>query len=276
MFNEKLIYDVGMHNGDDTAGYLEKGYSVIAVEADPVQVQKAKERFKDPIQQGKLSVLNVGITEAEGQFDFYINEKNPEWNSFDMSITCRDGLPWHTIKVAAQTFDKIIKENGVPYYLKVDIEGNDYLCIQGLDKNNLPKFISVEASDITLLHALFEKGFTKFKLVFQYNLAHLDLPPNKYFKRWLWSYNIRQLNSFPVKVLRKFGKGFILWNDKLAIPPYSKGFNKGSSGNFGENLGGQWHTVTDVLEIYQYYSNIFHNLPNKKDYGFWVDVHATW
>jgi len=34
-----LIYDIGLHDGDDTAYYLHKGYRVIAVDADPTMVE---------------------------------------------------------------------------------------------------------------------------------------------------------------------------------------------------------------------------------------------
>ena len=33
----KLVYDVGMNNGDDTAYYLRMGYRVVAFEANPVR-----------------------------------------------------------------------------------------------------------------------------------------------------------------------------------------------------------------------------------------------
>lgn len=249
---------------------------MVAIEADPVQAENARQMFKNYLQEGRLNILNVGVAEKEGQFDFFINEKNPEWNSFDLAIASRDGLPWHSISINALPFDKIIRQHGVPYYLKVDIEGHDYLCIRGLDPDNLPKFISVEANDIGLLSELAEKGFTKFKLIFQYNLAHLDLPENKYFSCWLLSYRMRQWDSFPAKVFRKLGgTRFIRWMDNKAIPGYAKNFKPGTSGNFGENLGGNWNSFEKTKEIFQYYHNIFHNLPNKKDYGFWVDIHAT-
>lgn len=277
MFDPKLIYDVGLHNGDDTASYLEMGYKVVAIEADPGQVDIALEKFKKYIDNGQLRILNIGVASQEGEFDFYINEAQPVWNSFDLSIASRDGLPWHALKIRTEPFDLIIKNNGVPYYLKVDIEGHDYLCIRGLDENNLPKFISVEANDSTLFQDLTDKGFTKFKLIYQYNLAHLEIPPNKYFKNWLKAYHFRQWNSFPVKVIRKlFGSYLFRYLDKSAIPGYSKKFNLGSSGHFGENLGGQWYDMNSALEIYNYYYDLFHRLPNKKDYGFWVDIHATW
>lgn len=277
MFNDTLIYDVGLHNGDDTAAYLEKGYKVISIEADPVQAQKAKERFRDYINKDRLKILNIGVASEEGEFDFYINEEKPEWNSFDLSITSRDGLPWHSIKIKALPFEKIVEQHGVPYYLKVDIEGHDYLCIRGIDKDDLPKYMSVEVNDVSLIFDLAKKGFTRFKIIFQYNLAHLDLPPNKFFKWWLWGYKLRRWNSFLMKVFRKLGgSGFIRRIDKLAIPDYSKHYKQGSSGNFGEDLGGEWHDLEKTVAIYNYYYKLFHHLPDKKDYGFWVDVHAGW
>ena len=33
---ENLIYDIGMHNGEDTCHYFKKSYTVIAVKADPI------------------------------------------------------------------------------------------------------------------------------------------------------------------------------------------------------------------------------------------------
>jgi FkbM family methyltransferase len=44
--NPKLIYDVGMHNGDDTAYYLRRGFRVIAIEPNPALVATAAERFR--------------------------------------------------------------------------------------------------------------------------------------------------------------------------------------------------------------------------------------
>ncbi len=161
-----------------------------------------------------MKILNIGVAPKEDEFNFYVNEVQSEWNSFDLAIASRDGLPWHSIKIQTKTFDSIIKENGVPYYLKVDIEGNDHLCIKELDKNDLPKFVSVEGNYVGLLNELSEKGFKKFKLILQYNFAHLEIPPNKFFKSWLLAYKLRKWNSFPLKVFRKLGgANFIKWLD---------------------------------------------------------------
>jgi hypothetical protein len=40
-----LIYDVGMFNGDDTAYYLEKGFHVVGIEANPRLITQLTQRF---------------------------------------------------------------------------------------------------------------------------------------------------------------------------------------------------------------------------------------
>ena len=40
-----LIYDVGMHLGQDTAYYLSLGYDVIAVDAFPEMIENARRPF---------------------------------------------------------------------------------------------------------------------------------------------------------------------------------------------------------------------------------------
>lgn len=44
------IYDIGFHNGDDTAHYLKEGYDVLAVEANPILVDEGKKDLQKPLQ----------------------------------------------------------------------------------------------------------------------------------------------------------------------------------------------------------------------------------
>jgi hypothetical protein len=41
-----LIYDVGLHLGEDSEFYLKKGFNVVAVEANPVNAAEAANRLK--------------------------------------------------------------------------------------------------------------------------------------------------------------------------------------------------------------------------------------
>src|ERR1017187_5025663 len=76
-----LIFDIGMHNGDDTAYYLASGYDVVAVEANPEFCAAARERSAAEIAAGRLTICNVGIAEQAGELEFWVSGRS-EWSSF--------------------------------------------------------------------------------------------------------------------------------------------------------------------------------------------------
>ena len=83
-----LIYDVGMHKGEDTNYYLKKGFSVIGFEADPYLATHCRSRFMDAIEDGRLIVIEGAIVEplperAQGQNCQILQEQEPdsEWGT---------------------------------------------------------------------------------------------------------------------------------------------------------------------------------------------------
>ncbi len=44
-----LIYDVGLHRGEDAEFYLRKGFRVVAFEANPDLIQTCQAQFSDSI-----------------------------------------------------------------------------------------------------------------------------------------------------------------------------------------------------------------------------------
>ena len=109
-----LIYDVGLHNGDDTAYYLSKGYRVVAIEADPALVEQAHARFDKEIKRGRLTLLNVAIGPQEGMAHFWVCDEWSEWNSFDKAVASRMGKKHHTINVYCRQFRTSFENMGSP------------------------------------------------------------------------------------------------------------------------------------------------------------------
>eukprot|EP00747_Dinoflagellata_sp_TGD_P182004 gnl/TRDRNA2_/TRDRNA2_36063_c0_seq1.p1 gnl/TRDRNA2_/TRDRNA2_36063_c0~~gnl/TRDRNA2_/TRDRNA2_36063_c0_seq1.p1 ORF type:complete len:404 (+),score=42.04 gnl/TRDRNA2_/TRDRNA2_36063_c0_seq1:142-1353(+) len=58
----RLAFDIGMNRGDDTARYLQQGYKVIAVEANPEWAARNVMRFKPFIKNKSLVILNNAIS----------------------------------------------------------------------------------------------------------------------------------------------------------------------------------------------------------------------
>lgn len=120
----EIIFDIGMHVGQDTAFYLAKGFRVLAIEANPLLVQDAQKAFEKQIDAGRLTILNVGVGDKEGVFPFYINNYS-EWSSFDREIGSREGCK-EVVDVSMLPFERILAQYGAPYFMKIDIEGYDF------------------------------------------------------------------------------------------------------------------------------------------------------
>ena len=242
--HQDLIYDVGMHNGDDTAYYIHLGYRVVAIEANPQLVTRAVERFREHVRSGQLQILNVGIAEQEGELPFWICEPVSEWSSFDRSIASRNGSAHYPITVRCRQFGSILEEFGIPYYLKIDIEGNDFLCVQELSPDRLPRFISVEAGGVQIVSLMAQRGFKRFKAISQINFIPIELPPSaeqRLYERVQWMFSSHPL----IRAFRQFGGRS--WLHKRFRRHGNWTFPHGSSGPFGDALPGRWLSHDEVI-----------------------------
>lgn len=270
-----LIYDVGMHNGDDTAYYLSKGYRVVAIEADPALVEAARRRFVAEIAADRLTILDVGVAEEEGEKEFWINEKKSVWNSFNKHVSARNNLPHHSIRVRCRRFGDILRAHGVPYYLKVDIEGNDRLCLEDLDASDLPVYVSVEVGPLDYLLKLRDLGYAGFKYIDQLSFRSLTVPPDRDYARFVSMKNKTSRLSRPGRL---WAAGFF----KRRLEAFSRRlrrqgdwqFPMGSTGPFGEDTPGPWQCWQEAAYSWLHYHRIYHSSRNHISYGFWCDLHA--
>jgi FkbM family methyltransferase len=174
---KNLIYDIGMHLGQDTAYYLSLGHDVIAVDAFPEMIEKASETFAEEVKNGRLRLLNYAMTGSDNDMvTFHISEKS-EWNSINQNISTRQNNKAIPIQVPTSTLVSLFDLYGVPYYCKIDVEGFDNTCIQTLAKlSERPAFISCETEcfsefqkvtedDIlATLNSLSSIGYTKYQI----------------------------------------------------------------------------------------------------------------
>jgi FkbM family methyltransferase len=179
-----LIYDVGMHTGSDTEFYLRKGFRVVAIEANPRLAAEGRARFADAIAAGTLRLLNVAIHDHEGIATLFVNREKDVWSTVVTEVVRnkeRLGTTFEAVDVPCRRFESILAEEGMPYYLKIDIEGVDTLCLAALHGfADRPKYVSIELSEeqpfqeICQLVAL---GYRQFKVLNQ-ALNHTVRLPN--------------------------------------------------------------------------------------------------
>jgi FkbM family methyltransferase len=271
-----LIYDVGLHNGSDTAYYLHKGFRVVAIDANPVLAAAAQDRFKSEIAHGRLTILNIGIAETEGTLSFWVNEANDTQSSFNEARAKRYGQ-CHEIRVPCIHLSSVMGKHGVPYYMKVDIEGYDHLCLRSLTCSDRPKYISVEVDrDHDLVVELQKMGYSKFKLINQLTYtSSLPIGERETALRLLRKLSIKlpivgKAVRSPAIASRLKRVDFDSFEDRLQYT-----FGEGSSGPFGEDTFGHWRAAEEVSsQIVQIEKKLTAgHLPAG---SVWFDIHATW
>jgi len=225
--HDDLIYDVGMHRGQDTEFYLKKGFRVVAVEANQELCDEVAARLADEVESGRLMIVNKAIAETAGKVTFYRNEKLSSWGTVDPAWARRNAAnhnaPSTEVTVEATTMDAILREHGVPYYAKIDIEGLDLVALRGLGSApDRPRYVSIESDKVSLagLHEEFSLlqglGYDRFKIVPQHLIHKQRLPR-------------------PAREGRDVSHTFL----------------GGASGAFGEDVPGKWMTVDEALEAYR-------------------------
>jgi FkbM family methyltransferase len=276
---EDLIYDVGFHNGDDTAYYLHRGFRVVAIEANPTLVAHGSDRFKAEIAAGRLTLLNIGIAQTEGAFSFWVNEDNDTWSSFDHDIAGRKGTRIREVKVQGVPFSQILGKHGVPYYLKVDIEGSDTLCVPALARSDRPKYVSCELDlngERGVVNELARVGYRHFKVINQTSFTEsTPILEGEIAARVLRKacHKLPAVRSLLNRLPSRLRPKKIAFDSHLRKFAYQ--FQEGCSGPFGEDTYGPWHSIERITERI---ARIRHQLTkaNGSSGRWWYDVHATW
>lgn len=217
--DKNLVYDVGMHKGEDTDYYLQKGFSVVGFEADPDLAAHCRRRFSDEIQNGKVTIVEGAIVDRpRGEakiktIKFYRNKDNSVWGTVaDVWVHRNESLGTSNeiIEVPIVNFSDRLEQYGIPYYLKIDIEGMDTVCLRALlHFEHKPHYISAESEKVSFaklieeLDLFTQLGYTRFKAVQQFGISHQKEPKNDVM--WVISFK-KDPAAFSEKIFLENGK----------------------------------------------------------------------
>jgi FkbM family methyltransferase len=241
--NVDLIFDIGMHEGEDTSFYLAKGFCVVALEANPSLVAAARDKFAESIASGALNIVHAALDRHDDEeTTLYVNDDLPVWSSLARERAERHTYKARPVPVRTTTLHALIARFGTPHYLKCDIEGADSVCAAQLARlEEVPPFASFEASDIDVFVSLRSAGYSRFQLV-----------------------DVDQTRHWDVKQPEAAREGkTIEWT-----------FPEHSSGPFGRELPDEkWVDLRAALKRFLVYEELQMRSP-ELDLG-WLDVHAA-
>lgn len=217
--SQPMIFDIGMYDGADTAYYLELGFRVVAVEANPALVALAQRRFANEIEAGALSVVHNAITLTGEPATLTLSAEDLG------SSSTQAEAGWHasnhatgSITVPGCTIEALFHEYGIPHCLKVDIEGADHLCIRALRADRRPAFLSFEMGDDAdaLLSHSAAIGYRRFRVVHQRSFRELS-------RLQLWSDRLkrrvmRRMGYDAPRRIRRAGRFFVSGHSSGPVP----------------------------------------------------------
>jgi len=217
----ELVFDIGSNVGKMTKKFISAGAKVISVEPQSELTHNKNYR-------NVFAIKNLCISDKVGKVIFY---KSPE--SHNVS-TCFSGwnkyhpkTRWIKTKIKCTTLNELIKEFGVPKYIKIDVEGYESKVISGLShKVDYLSFEFVERSDdfIKCIDLIRRFGFKKMMTFLTVKIKRKKKIPGKN------------------KVIRKYS----IVNEFLDIQLLMKYFKSISEQSFGDNKFSQGDILIEL------------------------------
>jgi FkbM family methyltransferase len=204
-----VVFDLGASNGGK-AEIFYRHSRVVCLEPSPQAADSLRKRFAHC---SDLTIIEAAVSDASGWGTLLEFEPGSEYNTLhkgwaqalSQSHTNRFGFsrPAPAEKeVRLVTIDQLIAENGRPRYIKLDVEGFEWLAINGMSQHcdlvsaefNLPEFLTDLENVIAKLELLGNNvGFN----------AVISEPPVKFeFPQW-------QSGAEIVRQIRSAGWGYV-------------------------------------------------------------------
>jgi FkbM family methyltransferase len=179
-----LIFDVGANEGAKADVFLRLGARIVAVDPDDACCKGLEARFlklrKDP---RPVTIVSSAVSSQVGTAEMLIdgpgsavNTMNPKWA--ESLRQNKDNFEWRhcglefkkTRVVNTTTLDALIAQHGMPFFVKIDVEGHELDALRGLHRPvpylsfevNLPEFRPEGLQCVEVLAGLDKNGLFNF------------------------------------------------------------------------------------------------------------------
>jgi FkbM family methyltransferase len=176
-----LVYDIGANKGNKVKAFLKMGFKVIAVEPEKKALSTLHWRFG---KNKNVTIVENGVSDKEGELTIHIAESRSGLNTLSEkwvnSLETKKENRWHKkhsfkngYSIEVTTLAHLFSKYGLPYFLKIDVEGYESQVIKGVNQapafisfeTNLPEFLQETIDSIQYLISLSNK------MLFNYSVA---------------------------------------------------------------------------------------------------------
>ena len=141
---DMLVFDVGAHRGQRTDVFLKLGARVVAVEPDALNQRLLTRKYsRRRLHRESVTIVSKAVSDSTSGATMWIhfpgsglNSLSSKWvrtlerdeNRFGSAVTFSGSQNVQTV-----TIESLIDSFGVPFYIKIDVEGHEPSVLRGLD-----------------------------------------------------------------------------------------------------------------------------------------------
>lgn len=172
-----LIFDVGANQGYKTHIFLELGAKVVAVEPDGISQEVLKQKFlKHRLKSKPLVIVGKAVSDRSSTITMWIDTPGSAMNTLSQkwaeTLRADDRRFGHRLNfehrrdVETISMEQLIATHGLPFFVKIDVEGHELSVLQGMQRPvpylsfevNLPEFRPEALECVRVLERMDREG----------------------------------------------------------------------------------------------------------------------
>lgn len=165
-----VIFDIGANLGFTTEIFFKTGGVIVAVEPDLINLNSLRARFS---KEEKVTIVPKAVSDSIGEEVIYLDDNgnalhtlSNKWKTYlegAQNDRWKNKLTFSKKRtIQTTTIEALIQKYGVPYFIKIDVEGYEEKVIKGLNTSiplisfeaNLPQFLEETIRCIIYLDGL--------------------------------------------------------------------------------------------------------------------------